>query len=162
MVVIENKPGAPDAYSRDRDPQPGIFRSLDMKKLLGCIAVLGLTACAQPSPLGPPIVRSYGPGLSMVAIRDVVAGNTGTGTMSGSHIIYSMYLATDGTAQAELPTGIDKGNWRLTDDGQWWAKWQLFRGGTEYCQRVYLDGDVYKFVNNDSEELLRFAPGKRI
>jgi hypothetical protein len=133
-----------------------------MKKILGCIAVLGLAACAQPTPLGPQIVTSSDPGLSAAQIRSVVAGNTGTGTMSGSHITYSMYLAADGTAQAALPTGIDKGNWRLTDDGQWCAKWQLFRGGAEYCQRVYLEGDVYKFVNSNSEELLRFAPGKQI
>jgi hypothetical protein len=133
-----------------------------MKKIFGCIAVLGVAACAQPAPLGPPVVMSAGPGLSAAAIREAVAGNTGTGTMSGSHIIYSMYLAADGTAQAKLPTGIDKGIWRLTDDGQWCAKWQLFRGGSEYCQRVYLEGDVYKFVNSNSEELLRFSPGKQI
>jgi hypothetical protein len=133
-----------------------------MKKLLGCIAVLGLAACAQPAPLGPPIVTSYGPGLSAAAVREAVAGNTGTGTMSGSHITYSMYLGADGTAEATLPTGIDKGSWCLTDDGQWCAKWQLFRGGSEYCQRVYLEGDTYRFVNSNSEELLRFAPGKKI
>ncbi len=50
----------------------------------------------------------------------------------------------------------------LTDDGQWCAKWLLFRGGAEYCQRVYLQGDVYKFVNSNSEELLTFKPGNRI
>jgi len=130
--------------------------------LLGCIAVLGLAACAHPAPLGPPIVASSEPGLSAAAVRQAVAGNTGTGTMSGSHITYSMYLAPDGAAEAKLPTGIDRGSWRLTEDGQWCAKWQLFRGGTEYCQRVYQDGDVYKFVNSNSEELLSFAPGKHI
>jgi hypothetical protein len=133
-----------------------------MKAYLGCIVALGLAACAEPAALGPPIVASSGPGLSAASIRAVVAGNTGTGTMSGSHITYSMYLAADGTAEAALPTGIDKGSWRLTDDGQWCAKWQLFRGGAEYCQRVYLQGDVYKFVNGNSEELLRFAPGRQI
>jgi hypothetical protein len=133
-----------------------------MKELLGFIAAFGLAACAQPAPLGPPIVKSYGPGLSAAAIREAVSGNTGTGTMSGSHITYSMYLAADGTAQAPLPTGIDNGRWRLTDDGQWCAKWQLLRGGAEYCQRVYLEGNIYKFVNGNSEELLQFAPGKQI
>ena len=133
-----------------------------MKRLLGCIAVLGLAACAQPAPLGPPIAKSYGPGLSAAAVREAVAGNTGTGTMSGSHITYSMYLATDGAAEAALPTGIDKGSWRLTDDGQWCARWQLFRGGVEYCQRVYREDDVYRFVNSDSEELLSFTPGRHI
>jgi len=133
-----------------------------MKNLIGCIAVLGLAACAHPAALGPPIVADYGPSLSAAAVRAAIAGNTGTGTMSGSHITYSMYLDADGTAQAALPTGIDKGNWHLTDDGQWCAKWQLFRGGAEYCQRVYLEGDVYKFVNSNSEELLRFVPGKQI
>jgi len=133
-----------------------------MKKILGGIAVLGLAACAQPAPLGPQIVTSPGPGLSADQIRAAVAGNTGTGTMSGSHITYSMYLAADGTAQADLPTGIDKGSWRLTDDGQWCAKWKLFRGGAAYCQRVYREGDYYKFVNSSSVELLHFAPGKQI
>jgi len=129
---------------------------------MNVVAVIGLAACAHPAALGPQIVASPGPGLSAAAIRAAVAGNTGTGTMSGSHITYSMYLAPDGSAQALLPTGIDKGDWRLTEDGQWCAKWLLFRGGTEYCQRVYLEGDVYKFVNNNSEELLRFTPGKHI
>jgi hypothetical protein len=133
-----------------------------MKKIIGCIAVLGLAACAHPAPLGPPIVASSGPSLSAAAVRDVIAGNTGTGTMSGSHITYSMYLAPDGTALAQLPTGIDQGTWHLTDDGQWCAKWQLFRGGNEYCQRVYQQGDTYKFVNSNSEELLSFKPGNRI
>jgi hypothetical protein len=133
-----------------------------MKNLIGCIAVLGLAACAHPAALGPPIVASTGPSLSAAQIRTAVAGNTGTGTMSGSHITYSMYLAADGKALAQLPTGVDQGTWMLTDDGQWCAKWQLFRGGAEYCQRVYLQGDVYKFVNSNSEELLTFKPGNRI
>jgi hypothetical protein len=134
-----------------------------MKKLLGCIAVLGLAACAvKPAPLGPPIVTSSAPGLTSAAIRDAIAGNTSVGTMSGSNITYSMYVAPDGTAQAKLPTGIDPGTWRLTEDGQWCAKWRLFRGGDEYCQRVYREGDGYKFVNSNSEELLRFTPGKQI
>jgi hypothetical protein len=133
-----------------------------MKKIFGCIAVIGLAACAQPAALGPPVVASSGPSLSANAIRDVVSGNTGTGTMSGSHITYSMYLQADGAALAQLPTGIDHGTWRLTDDGQWCAKWKLFRGGNEYCQRVYPQGEGYKFVNSNSEELLSFRPGNRL
>jgi hypothetical protein len=133
-----------------------------MKKIFGCVAVLGLAACAQPAPLGPPIVTSSGPALDAAAVRLAVAGNTGTGTMSGSHITYSMYLAPDGTALAQLPTGIDKGTWYLTDDGQWCAKWQLLRGGREYCQRVYHQGEGYKFINRSSEELLTFKPGNSI
>jgi hypothetical protein len=73
-----------------------------------------------------------------------------------------MYLASDGTALAQLPTGVDEGTWRLTDDGQWCAKWKLFRAGTEYCQRVYPQGEGYKFVNSSSVELLSFKPGNRI
>jgi hypothetical protein len=133
-----------------------------MKKILGCIAVLGVAACAQPAPLGPPVGMSSGPGLSSNAIRDVVSGNTATGTMSASHIVYSMYLAADGTALAQLPTGVDEGTWRLTEDGQWCAKWKLFRAGTEYCQRVYPQGEGYKFANSNSVELLTFKPGNRI
>jgi hypothetical protein len=134
-----------------------------MKQLFACVTALGLAACAiQPAPLGPPIVSSPGPSLTAAAIRDAVVGNTGTGTMSGSTIVYSMYVAADGTAQSRLPTGIDEGSWRLTNDDQWCAKWQRFRGGAEYCQRVYKDGDMYKFINSDSVELLSFAAGKRV
>jgi hypothetical protein len=134
-----------------------------MRKLLGCAGTLLLVAaCAAPAPLGPPIVVPAGPGLSTAAVREAIAGNTGTGTMSGSSITYSMYVAPDGTAQAKLPTGIDQGTWRLTDDGQWCAKWHVFRGGQEYCQRVYKEGEFYNFVNSNSVEILRFVPGKHL
>jgi hypothetical protein len=133
-----------------------------MKKLFVCAALLALGACVEkPAALGPPIATSDAPGLSSAAILDVVNGNTGVGTMSGSNITYAMYIAPDGTAQTQLPTGIDTGNWRLTSDGQWCVNWKLFRNGEEYCQRVYRHGEGYKFVNGNSEELLTFAPGKR-
>ncbi len=133
-----------------------------MRNLFVCAALLALGACAgQPAPLGPPVAMSTEPGLSAAAIRGVVNGNTGVGTMSGSTVTYAMYVAPNGTAQAQLPTGIDTGNWRLTDDGQWCASWKLFRNGEEYCQRVYPHGEGYKFVNGNSEELLTFMPGKR-
>jgi len=133
-----------------------------MKTLFVCAAALALGACAaEPAPLGPSIATSDAPGLSSAAILDVISGNTGVGTMSGSTVTYAMYVAPDGTAQARLPTGTDTGNWRLTSDGQWCVNWKLFRNGEEYCQRVYKDGKGYKFVNASSEELLVFAPGKR-
>jgi hypothetical protein len=134
-----------------------------MKQLFACVPALALAACVvQPAPLGPPIVSSAGPGLTTPAIRDAMVGSTGTGTMSGSNIEYSMYVAPDGTAQSRLPTGIDEGNWRLTDDGQWCVRWQRFRGGEEYCQRVYKEGNVYKFINSNSVELLSFSAGKHV
>jgi hypothetical protein len=134
-----------------------------MKNLFAGGAVLALAACAvQPAPLGPPIVMSAAPGLTSAAIRDAIVGQTGVGTMSGSNIVYSMYVAPDGTALAKLPTGVDPGNWRLTEDGQWCVAWKLFRGGEEYCQRVYHEGAGYKFVNSNSQELLTFAPGKGV
>jgi hypothetical protein len=134
-----------------------------MKKLFAPIAALALAACVvQPAPLGPPIVSSPGPSLTASAIRDAIVGNTGTGTMSGSSIEYSMYVAPDGTARSKLPTGVDEGNWRLTNDGEWCARWQRFRAGEEYCQRVYKEGNVYKFINSNSVELLSFAAGKHV
>jgi hypothetical protein len=134
-----------------------------MRKILSCLTLLGVAACAgpPPAPLGPPIVIPSGPGLSAAEVREVIAGNTGTGIMSGSQAEYSMYVAPDGTAQAKLPTGIDQGAWTLTADGQWCARWQRFRSGEEYCQKVYKQGEIYKFVNSNSVELLVFAPGKR-
>jgi len=132
-----------------------------MRNLFVCAAVLAVGACAaEPAPLGPPIALSNTPSLSSAAILDVVGGNTGTGTMSGSNITYAMYISPDGTALASLPTGIDTGHWQVTSDGQWCMNWKLFRDGQEYCQRVYPHGDGYKFVNGNSEELLTFAPGK--
>jgi hypothetical protein len=134
-----------------------------MRFLVAGVAALALAACVQekPAPLGPPIVVPAGPGLTPAAIREAVVGNIGTGVMSGSQITYSIYVAPDGTTETRLPTGVDPGAWRLTDDGQFCAKGRLFRNGEEYCQRVYKDGDIYKFVNNNSVELLTFAPGKR-
>jgi hypothetical protein len=133
-----------------------------MKKILGCVAVLGLAACAAPAPLGPPIVVPTGPSLSGAEVRQLVVGNTASGPMSGSIINYTMYVAPDGSAKARLPAGIDNGSWRITDDGQFCAKWSIFRGGEEYCQRVYKEGEVYKFVNNNSVELLNIVPGNKV
>jgi hypothetical protein len=133
-----------------------------MRKLFGCVAFLGLAACAaQPAPLGPPIVVPSGPGMSASEVREVVVGNTGTGAMSGSLAEYSMFAAPDGSAQVKLPSGIDQGAWRLTDDGELCLKWRRFRAAQEYCQRMYKDALAYKLVNSNSVELLTFVPGKR-
>src|SRR5258708_28383354 len=127
-----------------------------------CAALFVLAGCTQPAPLGPPIVMPAEPGLSGSAIRSAIVGSTGTGTMSGSTVVYSMYVGPDGTTLAKLPTGIDRGSWHITDDDQWCVRWQLYRRGREYCQRIYREGDMYKFVNANSVEVLSFAPGMRI
>lgn len=132
-----------------------------MKYLLGFAAVLALAACnPRPEPLGPVIQAPTSPALSAAQVRDSLVGKTGTGPISGSRIEYSMYLAPDGTAQAKMPTGIDRGNWRIMDDGQLCLKWALYRGGNEYCQLVYQEGGVHKLYNNKAIEVLAFNPGK--
>jgi hypothetical protein len=136
-----------------------------MKLFLACAAVGTLAACAepQPAPLGPPVTNNQAaPALDSAAIRGIIVGNTGSGPMSGSHVLYTIYVGADGNALIDLPTGVEHGAWRLTDDGQWCVRWQNYRAGQEYCQRVYQDGARYKFVNRDSEELMTFTPGKHI
>ncbi len=91
-----------------------------------------------------------------------MVGNTGTGPMSGSHVMFTMYIAPDGTALADLPTGVEHGAWHLTADDQWCVKWENYRAGQEYCQHVYPTGASYKFVNATSEELMTFTPGKHV
>ena len=135
---------------------------MTIRTLCVALSVLAVAGCAQPEPLGPPIVVPAEAGLSAPALRDAIVGNTGTGMMSGSTVIYSMYVGPDGTALAKLPTGIDRGSWHITEDGQWCVRWQLYKGGREYCQRVYPEANAYRFVNTTSVEELAFAPGKRI
>lgn len=135
-----------------------------MKPYLLCAAVFALGACAvQPEPLGPAIPdEPAGPALSAQDVQALVVGNTGTGTMSGSNATFAMYVMPGGRAELRRPTGIEAGNWQITPDGKFCAKWELFRGGEEYCQRVYRNGPVYKFHNLNSVELLTFQAGRQL
>jgi len=135
-----------------------------MKPYLLCAAVLALGACAtQPAPLGPSIPdEPAGPAMSATDVQALVVGNTGTGTMSGSNATFAMYVLPGGKAELRRPTGIEAGNWQITPDGKFCAKWELFRGGEEYCQRVYRNGPVYKFHNLNSVELLTFEAGRQL
>ncbi len=133
-----------------------------MKRLVGGCLLVALAACDPPAPLGPAIVVPAEPGLSPAEISKEIVGNTGTGPMSGTAAIYSIYIAPDGTALAKLPTGIDQGRWRISDDGAWCVRWERFRGGQEYCQRIYKRGEFYRFVNQTLLEDLRLTPGKTI
>jgi putative hemolysin len=135
-----------------------------MKPYLLCAAVLALGACAtQPAPLGPAIPdEPAGPALSAPDVQALVVGNTGTGTMSGSNATYAMYVMPGGRAELKRPTGIEDGNWQITPDGKFCVKWELFRGGEDYCQRIYKDGPIYKFRNENSVELLTFQAGRQL
>lgn len=137
------------------------------RSVLACVAVGALAACTAaeqpPAPLGPAVENDQTqPALSADQIKSLVVGNTGTGPISGSHITFKMYVAPDGTALADLPTGVENGAWRLTADGQWCVKWDHYRAAQEYCQRVYPDGGKYKFVDGTSEEIFTFEPGKHV
>ena len=135
-----------------------------MQKVLSGLVLFFLAACASepPAPLGPAVVVPSGPGLSASEIRNQLVGNTGTGPMSGSLANFSVYLAPDGSAIAKLPSGVDQGRWRVSQDDQLCMVWERYRNGQEFCQRVYRDGDVYRLVNNNSVEVLRFQAGKTI
>ncbi|MBU0724118.1 MAG: DUF995 domain-containing protein [Alphaproteobacteria bacterium] len=134
-----------------------------MKKFLLCASVLAVSACAgQPEPLGPPVTLPSGPALTGAEVRSLVVGNTATGQMSGSQATYTMYVAPGGAAELKRPTGIEKGVWQITQDGQLCMKWELFRDSENYCQNVYREGAVYKFRNNTSVELLTIAPGRKL
>lgn len=136
-----------------------------MKIVLAGAALIALAACTQdkPAPLGPPVVSEVtAPPMDANAVRTLVVGNTGTGPMSGSHVMFTMYISPDGSALADLPTGIEHGAWRLTADGEFCTKWENYRAGQEYCQRVYAKGASYKFADTTSDELLTFTPGKHI
>jgi hypothetical protein len=140
-----------------------------MYKTLTGLILLVLAACSngpagpgQPAPLGPPVAMPSGAGLSADQIRQQLVGNTGTGPISGSIAMMSMYLGADGAALAKLPTGLDQGRWRISNDNLLCTTWTNYRQGQEYCQRVYRDGDVYKLVNSTSIEEFRFVAGKTI
>ena len=140
---------------------------LSTRSVLACAALGALAACAQaeqpPAPLGPPVVNDQTqPALTADQVKSLVVGNTATGPMSGSHINFKMYVAADGTALADLPMGVEHGIWHVTADGQWCMKWENYRAAQEYCQRVYPDGDKYKFVDRTSEEIFTFEPGRHI
>ncbi|HEY1720457.1 MAG TPA: hypothetical protein VGG27_04370 [Magnetospirillaceae bacterium] len=128
-------------------------------------ALCALAACAadKPAALGPSVNNDMtAPALTSDQIRKLVVGNTGTGPISGSHINLTIYVSPDGTALADLPTGIDHGMWHLTADGQVCWKWDSYRAGQEYCQHVYQSGPDYRFVNSTMEEHFIFTPGKHI
>jgi hypothetical protein len=134
-----------------------------MKKyLLACAAVLALTACSQPEPLGPNIVVPAQPGLSAAQVSQLVVGNTGSGPMSGSNVKYIMYVDPNGSAQIRLPTGIESGKWQIMSDGQFCAQWSNFHDGEQYCQRVYQEGSTYKFVDRSAVMFLTFVPGRAL
>jgi hypothetical protein len=139
-----------------------------MYKMLSGLLLLLLAACGettaggQPAPLGPPIAMPSGPGLTADQIRQQLVGNTGTGPISGSIAKMSMYLGADGAALAKLPTGLEQGKWRITNDNLLCTSWAKYREGQEYCQRVYRDGEGYKLINNNSIEVFTFVAGKTI
>jgi len=126
-------------------------------------AACAVAGCAQqPAPLGPSVINDQTqPALTGDQIKSLVAGNTATGPISGSHIIFKMYVAADGTALADRPTGTERGVWHVADD-QWCVQWQNYRAGQEYCQRVYPNGENYKFVSATTEELFIFKPGNQL
>ena len=133
-----------------------------MKKLIFCGAVLALTACGAPAPLGPRVVSAPGPSLSSSEIRNAVVGKTGSGSITGSTITFAMYIAPDGTALSRLPAGPDRGQWRLTDDGQLCLRWQTYRAGEEYCHRAYREGALLRLQGENSAELLSFQNGNHL
>jgi hypothetical protein len=133
-------------------------------KGLCILATLGaLAACEQPAALGPSVENiTTGPALSADQVRGLIVGNTATGPISGSHITFKMYVAADGSATANLPTGLEHGQWTLSGNGDICFKWTVYRSGEQYCQRVYPAGSSYKFVNANSEELFTFVPGNQL
>jgi hypothetical protein len=138
--------------------------NLSLKSVFACAAIGALAACApdHPAPLGPAVVDdTTQPALTGAQITSLVAGKTATGPISGSHILFKMYVAPDGTATADRPTGIEHGVWHVAND-QWCVKWENYRGGREYCQSVYPNGPNYKFVSPTTEELFTFQPGNQL
>ena len=133
-----------------------------MRALLYSGMVLALAACTAPAPLGPPASPALGPALTSAEIRDAVVGQTGTGSITGSTITFAMYLAPDGAALARRPTGIERGQWRLTNDGELCLRWQTYRQGEEYCQNAYREGRMLRFQDTKSAQLLAFEPGNQL
>jgi hypothetical protein len=133
-----------------------------MNKMLSGLLLLLLAACANepPAPLGPPVQVPTGPGLSADEIRSQLVGKTGSGPISGSNATQLVYFAADGTGVLKIPAGTEQGKWRIAPEGQICETWERYRGGQEYCQRVYRQGDVYQLVNSNSVEVLRFVAGK--
>lgn len=100
--------------------------------------------------------------LLLAEVRDAVVGKTGTGSITGSTIQFAMYVAPDGTLQSRLPAGPDRGQWRMTDDGQLCLRWQTYRAGQEYCHRAYREGAALRLQGDGSAEVLTFQPGNRL
>jgi hypothetical protein len=124
-----------------------------------------LAACAiqKPAPLGPqPIAADLGPSLSAAEVRDEVVGNTGSGTRTGTTSKWSMYVAPDGRLASSSLQPPDTGRWRITDDGQFCATWQVTWDGREVCQRVHKQGIVMQFASPTSVEEMTFLPGNKL
>jgi len=130
--------------------------------LLAGAALLTLAACAEPASLGPNVVVPAQPGIGAAQVQQLVVGNTGSGPMSGSQVRYVMYAAPNGNAELRLPTGIEAGKWRILSDGQFCVQFANFRDAQEHCQRVYQEGNQYKFVDRSATMMLTFVPGRAL
>ena len=134
-----------------------------IKSLIAAGSLAALAGCAQPAPLGPTIVDNQAQTpLTAAQVRDLVVGHTASGEVSGSTIVFKMYVEPDGTAMANLPSGMDHGRWWLTKDDQLCFHWHVYRGGRDYCERAYRVGDKYKFVSPTTEGIFTFAEGNQL
>jgi hypothetical protein len=124
---------------------------------------LVIAACSAPPPLGPqPMNATLGPAMTAQEVRGEIVGNTGTGKRTGTNSNFTMYVNPDGTLEVSSPQPIDKGTWRITDDGLFCTKLPATYALEETCQSVHKAGAAVQLHSAHSLEEMTFLPGKKI
>ena len=97
--------------------------------------------------------------MSAAQIEDLLAGNTITGTWSGS--TYTQYYG-EGDFTVYIPEGgePDEGRWRTNADTDNYESWWRSTGWTPYT--IVMTNDGYAFVNGESLEQFDVFEGKRV
>jgi len=90
-------------------------------------------------------------------VKQSFAGNTAEMLDQGTVVFWD----TDGSQRMSNPKlGMDRGEWRISPEGEFCGKWKKLRNGQEACAPVIdLGGGVYQWGNSKFRVLLGNAKG---
>jgi hypothetical protein len=98
-----------------------------------------LAACAPSPPAGQK--------LSAAELAKVEPNATAIGTNGYEN--FAIYTAPDGRFAIRMPSVVDSGTYKITDDGRVCLKYNRAFDAGEYCNSIYRDGQTYRAVGPD-------------
>ena len=109
-----------------------------MRKLAGSVAAAGIALATIAAAHAQSI-------LSAEVIRQSFAGNTAE--FVGQRNAVAVFWDIDGSQRMEnRALGPDRGEWRVTPEGEFCGKWKKLRQGAESCAPVLdLGGGIYQW-----------------